>query len=181
MALTLHRFSQDDVAELLGWVPDEAMLVQWAGVNFTWPLDDAQMEAYLAGSAGVAGSDGAQPVRAIFRAADESGTTVGHCCLERLNARHRTATLSRILIAPSARGRGLCLPMVEAALAEGFERFDLYRIDLSVFDFNAAAIACYTKAGLRKEGVLRASARVGEERWNAVVMSVLRPEWEARR
>ena len=51
--------------------------------------------------------------------------------------------------------------MVRQALEIGFARLRLHRVELVVFDFNAAAVACYERAGFRTEGLLRDIVRVG--------------------
>ncbi|MFE1900875.1 GNAT family N-acetyltransferase [Streptomyces yangpuensis] len=37
-----------DAPVLRSWIPDPTALMTWAGPNFTWPLDDAQLAAYAA-------------------------------------------------------------------------------------------------------------------------------------
>jgi RimJ/RimL family protein N-acetyltransferase len=70
--------------------------------------------------------------------------------------------------------------MVRRALEVGFGELGLHRIDLVVFDFNTAAIACYEKAGFVVEGRLREARRLGDEYWTLVQMSILEEEWRAR-
>jgi len=53
----------------------------------------------------------------------------------------------------------------------------LHRIDLVVFDFNQAAIACYEKAGFVREGHIREARRMGDGYWSLYLMSMLEDEW----
>jgi RimJ/RimL family protein N-acetyltransferase len=62
----------------------------------------------------------------------------------------------------------------------GFDELALHRIDLVVFDFNLAAIACHERAGFAEESRLREARRFGEEYWTLVQMSILEGEWRAR-
>ena len=72
----------------------------------------------------------------------------------------------------------MCTPMVDAALEVAFRDLRLHRVDLTVFDFNAAAIACYERAGFSVAGRLRDLRRLrDEEYWTALVMSILEDEW----
>ncbi|GET35556.1 putative acetyltransferase [Microseira wollei NIES-4236] len=77
------------------------------------------------------------------------------------------------------RGQGIGTEMVRKTLAIGFDRLDLHRISIGVFDFNKEAIACYEKVGFVKEGYLRESWRVGDEYWSIYIMSMLESEWKA--
>lgn len=113
---------------------------------------------------------------------DGGGAAVGHVELNDIDARHRSATLSRVLVGPeAARGRGLGGAMVEAVLAVAFGELGLHRVDLRVFDYNAPAIACYERTGFRKEGLLRECRLLGG-RWLSVwLMAILEGEWKAGR
>ncbi|MBG6334047.1 GNAT family N-acetyltransferase, partial [Pseudomonas aeruginosa] len=103
---------------------------------------------------------------------------IGHCQLL-FDRRNGVVRLARIALAPSARGQGLGLPMLEALLAEAFADADIERVELNVYDWNAAARHLYRRAGFREEGLRRSATRVGRERWNVVLMGLLRQEWAA--
>ncbi len=174
LPLTLRPFDRSDFARLIGWVESAEFLMQWAGPIFTYPLDAGQLERYKLLATGD------PPTRYIYTAL-EGADPVGHIELSAVDRRNRAATLARVLIAPGQRGRGLGRQMVTAALALGFDTLGLHRLDLNVFDFNHAALACYTQAGLMREGVVRDARRVGDGWWSVVTMSMLDSEWAARR
>jgi len=197
--VVLEPFTSADFGRLITWIPDAEFLMQWGGPVFHWPLDERQLELYLAGAEGPAAE------RAVFRARlsngasaetgqDSGGPTdpradaepadhvVGHVELNHLDPENGTATLSRVLIGPPAqRGRGHGASMVEAAVEFGFGGIGLHRIDLGVFDFNQAAIRCYERVGFRREGLLRDSRRVGDTYWDLVVMALFDDDWRASR
>jgi len=175
--ITLRPFDRSDFARLIGWVASPAFLLQWAGPLFTYPLDTPQLERYLAES------QQEQPMRMIFTAVEaETGAAVGHIELGKIDPRNRSASLARVLIGdPSRRGKGSGVEMVLHALAIGFDRLGLHRVDLVVFDFNTGAIACYERAGFVIEGRLREARRFGEDYWTLVQMSILEQEWRTGR
>lgn len=175
MKIELRDFAPEDFDTVIGWVDSPEFLMQWAGLNFLWPLDQAQLERYL-GEA-----QGENPKRKIFSALDgDSKQLVGHVGLNTINPLHKHATLAAVLIGEaSARGGGTGEAMVRQCCAYGFEQLGLHRIRLDVFDFNHGAIACYEKVGFVNEGVARECRKVGEEYWSAVQMGILRPEWDA--
>ena len=69
--------------------------------------------------------------------------------------------------------------MVGTALRVAFDELGLHQVELFVFDFNAAAVGCYERAGFRHEGTLREARRCGDAYWNVRVMSILEHEWSA--
>jgi RimJ/RimL family protein N-acetyltransferase len=174
--MLLRPFQRSDFARLIEWAESPEFLFQWAGPLFTYPLDTAQLERYWLTATGT------PPTRRIYTAlAGEGGPAVGHIELSNIDRRHRSATLSRVLIGPQWRGQGLGQQMVTRLLAIGFEELHLHRMDLYVFDFNHAAVACYERAGLIREGLMRDARRVGDAYWSVVLMSLLEEEWAARR
>ncbi len=173
-ALSLRPFERADFGHLLSWVESAEFLMQWAGPIFTYPLDAGQLERYKLLATGD------PPTRYIYTAL-AGGEAVGHIELSQVDRRHSSATLARVLVAPGRRGAGLGRQMVSQALGIGFDTLGLHRLDLNVFDFNHAAIACYTRAGLVREGLLRDARRVGDAYWSVVNMSMLAPEWPAHR
>jgi len=170
----LEAFERGDIDRLTGWIGSAEELMTWAGPIFRWPLDRPQLERYLSAA------EGAEPARRIFRAV-EAGEVVGHVELNAIERTHRTATLSRVLVRPGLRGRGVGAAMVRGALAVAFDEMRLHRVDLFVFDFNAAAIACYDRLGFRHEGRLRDYRRLGDRYLSTLLMSMLEDEWRAGR
>jgi RimJ/RimL family protein N-acetyltransferase len=170
--VSLEAFGRQDFDRLIGWVASAEDLMLWAGPIFRWPLDRAQLDRYLAAA------EGPGAARRIWRAV-EGGEAVGHVELNAIERTHRTATLSRVLVRPGARGRGVGTAMVRAALAVAFGDLGLHRVDLFVFDFNAGAIACYERLGFRHEGRLRDYRRLGDRYVSSLLMSMLEDEWRA--
>jgi RimJ/RimL family protein N-acetyltransferase len=173
MTIQLRPFTTSDFPRLIGWIESNEMLVQWAGpTEFVFPLTDDQLRRYLSGG------EGEHCSRRIFTAETEDGGVCGHIELDAIRSDNQTASLCRVFLAPDYRGQGLCTPMVEKALAFGFEELGLRRIELRVFGFNSSAIRCYERSGFVREGLLRKSQKVGNRYWDTVVMAILREEWE---
>jgi RimJ/RimL family protein N-acetyltransferase len=173
--IELLPFTRDDIPRLIGWVPSAEFLMQWAGWAFRFPLDAAQLERHLEGTRGP------DPVRMVFKAIAAEGV-IGHIELNHIDRANRSATISRVLVGdPALRGRGYGAAMVQRVLEIGFDELGLHRIDLYVFDFNHAAIACYTKLGFVIEGRLRDLRKMGDSYWSVYQMSMLEHEWAQRR
>jgi RimJ/RimL family protein N-acetyltransferase len=174
--ILLRLFTPADFSRLIGWIETGEMLVRWAGpTEFVFPLTEGQLRKYLSGS------EGERSSRRIFNASTEAGEVCGHIELGAINYDNQTASLCRVLLAPDYRGRRLCTPMVEKALAVGFGELGLRGIELRVFGFNSAAIQCYERSGFVREGLLRKSQKVGDLYWDTVMMAILSDEWEITR
>ena len=78
--IELAPFTPGDFDTLLGWIPDERFLRQWAGRPFVHPLDRSQLEAHLANA-----SD-ARPFRVNHAG---SGEMIGYAELSAINPQRR--------------------------------------------------------------------------------------------
>lgn len=170
VTLRLIPFSEAHFDRLAGWFSSEREVVQWGGPGVWFPLNAGQLQAM------VDQGRGEPPARAVWMA-ECRGDLVGHAQLG-LDWRNGNALLARVAVAPGARGQGLAAPMLRLVLGEAFARPAMARVELSVYPWNAPAIRAYQRLGFVTEGVRRSSARVGEERWDTVMMGLLRAEWE---
>jgi len=116
---------------------------------------------------------------AIFR--KDQRDPIGVISLMNISEAHASADLSVIVGRPEDRDRGYGAEAIEAVLEYGFERLGLHRIGLSVFDFNELAISAYEKLGFKEEGRLRQAIKRDHAFHDAILMSVLRPEWRENR
>jgi len=169
----LVPFKQKYVRDVLDGIKTEADMVQWAGPVFTWPMTQKQFRQHLQAAK-------QEPITLYPFALVRDNRILGYSELSRYCRNSRQATLSRVLVLPRYRSRGLAAYMIEQVLSFGFETLNLNRIGLGVFDFNRPAIRCYKKLGFTLEGTLRESAKVGDSYWNCDLMSILRNEWNGQ-
>jgi RimJ/RimL family protein N-acetyltransferase len=119
--IELRPFIDADARPMLDWIATEADLVLWSGTALSWPPDAAQFTVRATA-----------PGRLSWTAVDpDAGTAVGHVSLS-VDAVHRAGRIGGVLIAPTARGRGLGGLLVDAALDVTFGELDLHRVGLGV-------------------------------------------------
>jgi RimJ/RimL family protein N-acetyltransferase len=166
--LELQRFTNQDFSRLIGWVQDARLLLQWSGPSYTYPLDQLQLkenqwEAELT-----------EPRRHHFRAVERStGAVIGHIELVHHRDAPQNGRLARVLIGlPAARGRGLGEEMVRQAVDFGFADLGLDLVDLAVYTFNTAAIACYQRIGFTVRKQLPAATQFSGETWSGQIMAM---------
>jgi diamine N-acetyltransferase len=76
------------------------------------------------------------------------------------------------------RGQGLGTEATRLVLEWGFTVLGLYNVELKVWEWNAAAIRAYTKAGFREIGRRRGAAVVMGRRFDEVLMDAIAPEFD---
>jgi RimJ/RimL family protein N-acetyltransferase len=174
MQLQVEKFKVRDISRICSWIKSEAAMVQWAGPAFSWPMTQKQLLGQLRTAKGKAAT--------LFPFGLYRGSVlIGYCELARYDRKSQSAHLSRVIISPKHRNKGLAQIMIASVLRFGFGELGLNRIALGVFDFNKLAIKCYKKMGFKLEGTLRESSKVGDSFWNCHMMSILRKEWQANR
>ena len=109
-----------------------------------------------------------------------TGGCVGEAVLNDWSAEQLSANF-RILLGPGGRDRGLGSEATRLTIDYAFSTTQLHRLELEVFAFNPRAQRVYEKAGFVVEGVRRDALRFDGAYIDAVIMSILRPEWEERR
>ncbi|WP_343954636.1 GNAT family protein [Nonomuraea longicatena] len=106
------------------------------------------------------------------------GEYVGEVVLNKLDTDNLSCNLRIALVGPRAFGRGYGTEALRLTVDHAFRSTTLHRIGLEVYNFNERARHVYKKVGFVEEGVLR-DALLWEGQWyDAVVMSVLRPDWK---
>lgn len=110
---------------------------------------------------------------------ERNGAPLGFAILLHVDDRWGNVLLKRIAVREPGAGFGRVF--LDAVLRWTFARPKPYRLWLTVAPHNPRARHLYQSLGFRDEGVMR-DAHVDPEgrRFSPFVMSVLRPEWEAR-
>jgi RimJ/RimL family protein N-acetyltransferase len=166
--VVLRPFAREDFGRLMSWVRSEQALVEWCAGFFRHPLDDAQLDRYLESSK--------QPnARAIWVAETSVGDPVGHVEISQIWP-YLSSRLSRVLVAPDHRRRGIGSAMIAKALSFSFRQHHVSRIDLGVSAGNSAAIACYEKLGFTHVGTWPGGIVAGAAKIDVYWMTVMRDQ-----
>lgn len=172
--IRLEYFTPDDFEQLIKWIDNEEILMNWAGGLFSFPLKPKSLEWYIEGVNDINTSEAF-----VYKAIDdETGNIIGHISLGGISKKNKAGRITRVLVDPLQQGKGYCRQMVTAILKIGFTDLQLHRIALGVYDFNKTAINCYKKAGLVIEGTTRDCLLFKGQWWSLVEMSILEEEWK---
>jgi RimJ/RimL family protein N-acetyltransferase len=103
---------------------------------------------------------------------------IGVISLMNKSEANESAELSVIVGHQDDRHRGYGTEAIDRLLRYAFEELGLNRIGLSVFDFNEEAISAYEKLGFVEEGCIRQAIKRRSGFHDAILMSILKSEWE---
>jgi RimJ/RimL family protein N-acetyltransferase len=107
------------------------------------------------------------------------GRAIGTVGLGGITPENREATLGIMIGAKDCWSRGYGTDAILALLRFAFGEMNLHRVQLEVFGDNARGIACYRKCGFVEEARLRQDRYRLGSRVDALVMGVLKSEFEA--
>lgn len=165
--IQLEKFTKDDFDKFISWIDSEEELVQFAGPLFTYPLSHEQLNNYL-----LQQKKSPYKIRSI-----ETSEIIGHC---ELNFENELPRLSRILIGEkSLRNKGIGTLVMHQLINLLFKTTTHTAVDLSVFDWNLNAIACYKKIGFTIRPELKSSMIVSGKNWDAFNMILRRDDYYA--
>jgi RimJ/RimL family protein N-acetyltransferase len=114
------------------------------------------------------------------RQPDNTWLPLGNCSLMDFDWHNRSAEFGIFIGATENWNQGYGTEATRLMLQFGFDHLNLHRIWLRVYENNPRAIRVYEKVGYVREGIQRQASFRDGRYVNMVVMSILRPEWEAR-
>lgn len=104
-------------------------------------------------------------------------TFIGLIELDGIDWSNRTTFVSIGIGEATHRGRGYGRDAMKLALNFAFNELNLHRVCLTVFSYNAAAIALYDRLGFTREGVYREHLERDGRRHDMLLYGLLRHEW----
>jgi RimJ/RimL family protein N-acetyltransferase len=109
----------------------------------------------------------------------DDNALIGMVELEGIMWPHQCGWLSIAIGDPANQGQGYGREAIGLALQFAFQELNLHRVQLTVFAYNARAIALYENVGFQREGVYREHLQRDGKRYDMYLYGILRREWEA--
>jgi RimJ/RimL family protein N-acetyltransferase len=175
--VTLRPVTADDAETMVEIFADPDVGRLTGSVHSSRPQEAMPIESARRWYGSRADADDRLDLAIIDRA---TGDLVGEAVLNEWDPGSSSASF-RTLIGPAGRDRGLGTESARLLLGYAFERLDLHRVGLEVFDFNPRARHVYEKVGFVHEGTRRHALRFDDEWVDAHDMSILAHEWEQHR
>jgi RimJ/RimL family protein N-acetyltransferase len=117
--------------------------------------------------------------RYAYLVAEAGASPVGFAILRDWASPEQVTLVKRVAVAEPGRGFGTA--MMRAVVDATFTETDVHRLWIGCFPENLRARRSYEAVGFVAEGIARGSAFFHGEHRDELVLSLLRPEWEARR
>jgi RimJ/RimL family protein N-acetyltransferase len=105
---------------------------------------------------------------------------LGFAKLDGIEWSHGVSSLSLGIGSPDDRGKGYGSDALRLLLGYAFRELNLFRVDLSVPEYNQAAVQLFEKAAFSVEARRREALFLEGKRWDMLHMGLLREEWERR-
>ena len=169
--VTLGPLTATDCMPLFRWFND----AETARLDLAYrPIDWSSHKTWF-------DSVGRDPSKVLF-AIRKNGDTglVGVVTIAQIHSVHRSAEIGVRIGEERDRGRGFGSEALGMTLDFCWDALNLQRTWLHTFKHNERAIRTYTKAGFRKEGVLRRAAYIDGQWVDVVVMAKLRAPAKSR-
>jgi len=103
---------------------------------------------------------------------------IGFVALFNVKYGNQSAVMAIGIGDPEYRGRGYGSEAMRLIINYAFRELNLYRISLSVLDYNPRAVHVYEKVGFVREGTSRQAVCRDGQRFDAIHMGLLRSEWK---
>ena len=108
----------------------------------------------------------------------ENNEIVGEVVINDIDLNNRAANTRIAIFQQKDYNKKFGTEAISLMLHFGFRMYNLHRIELQVYSFNEGAIHVYEKLGFKKEGVLRDYLYFDNQYHDAIVMSILKTEFE---
>ncbi len=137
----LISFARNDFKELISWIRTPEELFIWSATTFTFPLEENQLERHFQEA------QTSKPRLMYTVVDDQTGVHVGHIELTRIDPENRKVSIAYVLVDPAKRGLGYGNALIQSILRECFDRMEMRKVDLFVFESNPVAISLYQSLG----------------------------------
>jgi RimJ/RimL family protein N-acetyltransferase len=168
----LRGYERSDLDALMKWVNDEEV-TDFLGPLLIYPLSSIAEEQFIEGAAN---SSDTSRTFVIETLAERK--YIGSIAFHVIDWINRSAGLGVVIGDKSCWGKGYGTDAMRVMMRLAFDKMNLHRLWLHVFDFNLRAISSYEKCGFKREGVLREERYLHGRYYDTIVMAILRDEYK---
>lgn len=176
--IKLEPLQKEDFKKILLWNEGKSaeFLLQWSGPFYKYPLTEEQLEKYYDDYISKE-----KDTLFVFRIIDvESKEMLGTIELDVKDKINKIGRVARFLIGESCRGKGIGKEALKEVESFGFEKLNLNKITLGVYDFNISAINCYKKVGFIIEELKENYRTINNSNWNLYDMAITKEIWDRK-
>lgn len=168
-----------DLPTIASWQQDDAFLRLY-DARPAYPRSPSTLSDWLAETARASNAF-VFAIRLNDQPTPSANLLIGLLELDGILWSHQVGWLSIAIGAAEHRGCGYGAEALRLALGFAFQELNLYRVQLTVFAYNAPAISLYEKLGFQREGVYRQFLHRDGQRSDMYLYGLLAHEWQAHR
>jgi RimJ/RimL family protein N-acetyltransferase len=166
----IRAYERSDLDSLMAWVNDEEVTRNLAA-PMLFPLSRVAEEDFLESNARGNGPDQVWAIETL------AGEYLGGISLTTIDSINRSAQVGIVIGSKPNWGKGFGTDAMRVVLAFAFEKMNLHRVWLNVYDFNVRGIKSYEKCGFRREGVQREYRFLDGRYHDSLLMGILEHEY----
>jgi RimJ/RimL family protein N-acetyltransferase len=168
----LRAYEKSDLDAVMKWVNDEEVTDMLGGEILAYPVSSIAEERFIEANASPSDK---QKTFAIETLAERR--YIGGISFNVIDWRNRSAAVGIVIGDKSLWGKGYGTDAMRVLMRLAFDKMNLHRLGLNVFDNNQRAIASYEKCGFKREGVLREDHFGRGKYHDTIVMGILESEY----
>ena len=166
----LSPISMDDIDIFMSWINDPEIVYNLA---FYTKVTSLSQEKELVEALAKNGNT-------FSIVTQENDRIIGNCGFFGINEINRSAEIGIMIGEKDYHSKGYGTEAVRLLLKFGFENRNYNNIRLHVFSLNGRAIACYEKAGFKRQGICREALIRGDKKYDMLYMDILADEYFGR-
>jgi RimJ/RimL family protein N-acetyltransferase len=168
----LRAYERSDLDAVMKWINDEEVTAFLGPL--VYPLSSIAEEKYIEAAAISSETNKTFVIEALAER-----EYIGAISFHAINWLNRSAGLGIVIGDKSFWGRGYGTDAMRVMMRLGFDKMNLHRLWLHVYEYNHRAIASYGKCGFKREGVLRKERFFRGCYYDTLVMGILDDEYRA--
>jgi RimJ/RimL family protein N-acetyltransferase len=172
----LRGYERSDLEAIMKWINDEEVTQFLGGEILALPQSSIAEMKFIE-SAAERPALAADRSLVIETVADRK--YLGGVAFHGINWHNRAAGVGIVIGDKSYWGRGYGSDAMRVLMRLGFDKLNLHRLWLHVYEFNQRAIASYERCGFKREGVLRKERFHKGAYYDTIVMGILVDEYRA--
>ncbi len=166
----IRAIEKTDIDEIMKWINDREVM---DNLIMRYPVSRYKEEKWIEKTL-----DDSNPRIKTFALETKDGVYLGGISLHGIDWENRNAEAGIVIGKKEYWNKGYGTDAMMTLLEFAFNRMNLHRVYLKVYDFNLRGIKSYEKCGFKREGVLRHDLYVNGEYHDSIIMGILKDEFK---
>ena len=168
--IRIRAIEKTDIDEIMKWINDREVM---DNLIMRYPVSRYKEEKWIEKAL-----DESNPRIKTFALETKDGVYLGGISLHGIDWENRNAEAGIVIGKKEYWNKGYGTDAIMTLLDFAFNRMNLHRVYLKVYDFNLRGIKSYEKCGFKSEGALRHDLYVNGRYHDSIIMGILKDEFK---